>query len=98
MAQLDNATDSDSGDRGFKSLRAGQNLWGTKVAPHKFLSDQCPLGFEGDRAERSEVKTSQCDVFRPANKSQVVKRKNVKKKLLKTEKKQVQQIDRRSGL
>lgn len=28
MAQLDNATDSDSGDRGFKSLWAGQNLWG----------------------------------------------------------------------
>ena len=24
MAQLDNATDSDSGDRGFKSLWAGQ--------------------------------------------------------------------------
>ena len=23
VAQLDNATDSDSGDRGFKSLRAG---------------------------------------------------------------------------
>ena len=76
VAQLDNATDSDSGDRGFKSLRAGQNLWGTNVVPHKFLSAQCPLGFEGDRARRRRVKTSLCDVFRPANKSQVVKLKN----------------------
>ena len=30
MAQLDNATDSDSGDRGFKSLWAGQNYRDTK--------------------------------------------------------------------
>ena len=32
--------------------------------PRQKLSAQYPKGFEGDRAERSEVKTSQCDVFR----------------------------------
>ncbi len=64
MAQLDNATDSDSGDRGFKSLRAdhflGIPFWGIP----KKLSAQNLKGFEGDRAERSEVKMSQCDIFR----------------------------------
>ena len=66
MAQLDNATDSDSGEQGFKSLRAGHFLG---IPPFfggipKKLSAKYPKGFEGDRAERSEVKTSRRDVFR----------------------------------
>ena len=64
MAQLDNATDSDSGEQGFKSLRAGHFLGIPQRGIPKKLSAQYPKGFEGDRTERSEVKTSPRDVFR----------------------------------
>ena len=46
MAQLDNATDSDSGDRGFKSLRADHNRRGTRRAPLLLWSAKYPKGFE----------------------------------------------------
>ena len=47
MAQLDNATDSDSGDRGFKSLWAGQNNNGYPKWVPVIIR---PKGFEGERA------------------------------------------------
>ena len=46
MAQLDNATDSDSGDRGFKSLWAGQNNNGYPKWVPVIIR---PKGFEGER-------------------------------------------------
>ena len=50
VAQLDNATDSDSGEWGFKSLRAGQ-----KRTPYGVSFLVCPKGFEADRKENAHV-------------------------------------------
>ena len=48
MAQLDNAADSDSEERGFESLRAGQkNNNGTLAVPLLFFSFNQTKGFEG---------------------------------------------------
>ena len=52
MAQLDNATDSDSGDRGFKSLWAGQNNNGYPKWVPVIIR---PKGFEGERAEGKNI-------------------------------------------
>ena len=56
VAQLDNATDSDSGEWGFKSLRVGQKIKDTiVVVPFVFCNTKKPRGFEADRKENSPV-------------------------------------------
>ena len=60
MAQLDNAADSDSEERGFKSLRAGQE-YEERNSSSYFLYRKCEndenskKGFEAERKENSPV-------------------------------------------
>jgi hypothetical protein len=49
VAQLDNATDSDSGEWGFKSLRVGQKIKNTLCGVFYFLYTKKTKGFEADR-------------------------------------------------
>ena len=56
VAQLDNATDSDSGEWGFKSLRVGQKIKDTiVVVSFAFCNTKKSKGFEADRKENSPV-------------------------------------------
>ena len=61
MAQLDNAADSDSEDRGFESLRAGQEISRLGEAGDFFFKK----GFEG-RAAQSNSPVDCCDRERPS--------------------------------
>ena len=61
MAQLDNAADSDSEDRGFESLRAGQEISRLGEAGNFFFKK----GFEG-RAAQSNAPVERCDRERPS--------------------------------
>lgn len=49
VAQLDNATDSDSGEWGFKSLRVGQKNKRHLLVSFVFCNTKKPRGFEADR-------------------------------------------------
>ena len=55
VAQLDNATDSDSGEWGFKSLRVGQKIKNILCGVFYFLYTKKTKGFEADRKENSPV-------------------------------------------
>ena len=61
MAQLDNAADSDSEDRGFESLRAGQEISRLIETGNFFFKK----GFEG-RAGQSNSPVDCCDRERPS--------------------------------
>ena len=55
VAQLDNATDSDSGEWGFKSLRVGQKNKRHPLRCFLFFIYKEKKGFEADRKENSPV-------------------------------------------
>ena len=65
MAQLDNAADSDSEDRGFESLRAGQEISRLIETGNFFFKK----GFEG-RAGQSNSPVDCCDRERPSARSE----------------------------